>query len=65
MEPEIIINGVRLTEGQAMTLRVALSMAEWDCGEDDLGKQMTDGYKARTSEIFSLMRTTPRTNDDP
>lgn len=55
-EPEIIINGVTLTSAQAMTVRVALSAADWDCGNDDLGKQLSEGYKARAREVFAIMR---------
>lgn len=57
-EPIIIINGTRLTEGQAMTLRVALGAFAVDLqdglGDDDHGKTMTAGYKARLSEIFKM-----------
>lgn len=55
-EPEILINGVQLTSAQAMTVRVALSAADWDCGNDDLGKQLSEGYKARAREVFAIMR---------
>jgi hypothetical protein len=55
-EPDIVINGVRLTSAQAMTIRVALSAADWDCGDDTMGKQLSDGYKARAREVFAIMR---------
>jgi hypothetical protein len=54
-EPRITINGVELSIGQAMTMRVALSAFDCDCGDDEHGKAMTAGYKARTNEIFRLM----------
>lgn len=57
-EPMIIINGKLLTVGQAMTVRVALGAFAVDLqdglGDDDHGKEMTAGYKARLSEIFKL-----------
>lgn len=55
-EPAITINGVRLTGAQAMTVRVALSAADWDCGDDQMGKQLSEGYKARAREVFAIMR---------
>lgn len=59
-EPEIIINGVKLTSAQAMTVRVALSAADWDCGTDDLGRQISEGYRARAREVFAIMRSALR-----
>jgi hypothetical protein len=55
-EPDIVINGVRLTMAQSMTVRVALSAADWDCGDDTMGKQLSEGYKARAREVFAIMR---------
>lgn len=41
-EPEIIINGIRLTEAQAMTVRVALGMFCMSMSNDDaLGSDAT------------------------
>jgi hypothetical protein len=55
-EPEIVINGVKLTSAQAMTVRVALSAADWDCGADELSQQLSAGYRARAREVFEIMR---------
>jgi hypothetical protein len=54
-EPTIIINGVQLTTAQAMTLRVAISGFNPDCGNDEHWKFMTAAYRARQLEIFKLM----------
>lgn len=54
-EPEIIINGVRLGEGQAMTVRVALASFDPDCGNDEHGREMTRLYTLRRNEVFKLM----------
>ena len=58
-EPNIIVNGVRLSEGQAMTVRVALSHFCMDLqeglGSDEAGKAICAGYVARANEIFRLM----------
>ncbi len=60
-EADITINGTRLTEGQAMTVRVALSdlaasLFAGGLGDDEHGKRMTDGYQKRLTEIFALMQ---------
>lgn len=57
-EPDIYINGRQLTVGQAMTVRVAVSlMAQIDLsmGDDEHGKRMANGYTARLTEIIDLM----------
>jgi hypothetical protein len=60
-EPRITINGRLLTEGQAMTVRVALSAMSEEMndqlalGDDEHGLRMTKGYKARLLEIFTIM----------
>jgi len=59
-EPSIFINGVKLFEGQAMTMRVALEtfisyLKDEGLGEDELGKAMVKGYLARIDEIRTLM----------
>lgn len=59
-EPEIIINGVTLTPGQAMTLRVALTSADWDCGDDEHGVRMRQAYTARAREVLDVMLTPQR-----
>lgn len=60
MEPKITINGQELTEGQAMSVRVACAMLINDlaingCGGDDIGKDITKGYQARLGEVMKLM----------
>lgn len=59
-EPDIIVNGVRLTVGQAMTVRVALGNFVMDLqanglGDDEHGKVMKYAYVARANEIFKMM----------
>lgn len=59
-EPAITVNGVRLSEGQAMTVRVALATFVMDLshnglGEDKIGKSIATGYKERAHEIFGMM----------
>lgn len=61
-EPAIIINGVRLTTGQAMTVRVALGSFAMSLndglGDDEHGRQMTAAYRERLRELFQLMNVT-------
>ena len=59
-EPTIIINGVRLTESQAMTVRVAIESFASDMnsgllGKDAHGKALAQGYLARVNEIRKVM----------
>jgi hypothetical protein len=59
-EPKIIINGVPLTEAQAMTLRVALQAFSIDLktvglGDDAIGRSIAAGYRARIGEINEIM----------
>lgn len=54
-EPEIIINGIRLTDAQAMAVRVAVSSFDVDCGDDEHGRAMNKAYTARLNEVFRLM----------
>lgn len=58
-EPAITINGRPLTEGQAMTMRVALENFAMDLteglGDDEHGKLMTGLYRARIAEIRTFM----------
>ena len=64
-EPNITINGVRLTTAEAMTVRVALGAfamdlrAEDSLGDDDHGHAMRDGYRAALRDILALMAATP------
>ena len=59
-EPTISVNGTQLTNSQAMTVRVALGaflidLADADAlGDDEHGRAMTRGYKARLAEIFRM-----------
>lgn len=60
-EPEITINGTTLSFGQAMTLRVAvgnflIQVQDPDgLGDDEAGRSIAKGYKARLGEIAQLM----------
>ncbi|MFQ6550473.1 hypothetical protein AADZ90_021225 [Aestuariibius sp. 2305UL40-4] len=59
-EPNISINGTRLTEGQAMAVRVAIAsylseMQNPDAlGDDRHGRNMAAAYKDRLSEVVNL-----------
>lgn len=55
MEPEIIINGHKLTNAQAMTVRVAVSSFDPECGDDETGIAMTKAYKEHANEVFRIM----------
>ena len=60
-EPDITINGSRLTTAQAMTVRVALGafalhLRTEGLGEDTHGTHMTDAYLVRIKEIFQHIR---------
>jgi hypothetical protein len=63
-EPDITINGYKLTEAQAMTLRVALgsfamSLSDLDSlGTDATGRGICRGYKARIKEISDMFQRT-------
>lgn len=60
-EAKIVINGVELTDAQAMALRVAISGWLMDLqnpdhlGTDAHGRFMTAAYRQRASEIQSLI----------
>lgn len=59
-EPSIIINGIQLSEAQAMSIRVAIShfkddLEEKGLGDDKLGKELTSGYLERLSEINAII----------
>jgi hypothetical protein len=58
--PPITINGVRLTEAQAMTIHVAVqsfatTLQEEGLGDDAMGKSLTANYLARIREINRLL----------
>lgn len=61
-EPEITINGIRLSESQAMAVRVAIDSMFIEMnnpealGPDDHGRKMASGYQERCQEIIRLMR---------
>jgi hypothetical protein len=59
-EPTITINGGVLSEGQAMTVRVALetfalSLFHEGLGQDATGTAICRGYLARIEEIRGMM----------
>jgi hypothetical protein len=57
-ESNIIINGVALSQGESMTLRVALNNFNWDLGWDlgvGLGFKLREGYSAHTKKIQDYM----------
>jgi hypothetical protein len=63
VEPDITVNGVRLTTAEAMTVRVALGAfaielqeREHALGDDDHGHAMRDGYLIALREIIALMQ---------
>lgn len=55
MEPDIIINGITLTDAQAMAVRVAISAFAPDCGDDEHGVAMNRLYRERLREVFRIM----------
>lgn len=62
-EPVITINGITLTEAQAMTVRVSVTNfrsrmdSRGALGKDETGEAIRQGYLARSTEIVSLMLT--------
>lgn len=63
-EAKITVNGVPLTVGQSMTMRVALEhfagyLNEEGLGDDKHGKTMTNGYQARIYEIRRVLYKDP------
>jgi hypothetical protein len=62
MEPEIIINGITLSEGESMTVRVAvqnfaISLEKSGLGEDQHGRIMTQAYMSNIDRINDFMKT--------
>lgn len=60
MEPQITINGVELTNAQAMTVRVALedfsmTLTHEGLGDDDIGIAITNGYLNAIREIRKII----------
>lgn len=69
-EPEIKINGVTLTVGQAMTVRVALqsfacSMAHPNAlGDDEHGRMMVKAYIGNVAQINNIIAKTTEDEND-
>lgn len=64
-EPEMTINGTKLTPAQAMTLRVALgsfymSLDVDGLGKDEHGRAMAAAYMAHSAAIYKLMHPSER-----
>jgi hypothetical protein len=64
-EPDITINGVKLTQGQAMTIRVALQNYAHDLkapdalGGDVCGRAIASGYLKNISSINEIIALKP------
>lgn len=59
-EPEIIINGIDIGPGCAITIRVAIEvffsyLIEDGIGDDEHGKRMTENYLNRIDDIRKIM----------
>lgn len=57
-EPVITINGVTLTEGQAMTVRVMLTSAASELEDPEMRADLgpiADGYRARLREVLVML----------
>lgn len=59
-EAQISINGITLTTGQAMVVRVAITsfgcrLVEDGLGDDDIGEELKQAYLDRIIEIYRLM----------
>ena len=59
-EPSIVINGKQLTEGQAMTVRCAITSFHMGLdadglGDDKLGVAIKNGYIKNISELYAIM----------
>jgi len=59
-EPDVIVNNVQLTGGEAMTLRVAVScflsdMVVNGLGDDEAGKVIAEGYIKNSESILNKM----------
>ena len=64
-EPHTIINGMELTSGQSMAVRVAVTsfyqeMGDKDAlGDDEVGRKLASGYRDRLMEVLKLMLDPP------
>lgn len=62
-EPTILINGHPLTDGQAMTVRVALTefyeamSSKIALGDEEHGVKMTEAYRLRAREVLQMILT--------
>ena len=61
-EPQIVINGVQLTEAQAMTVRAAVVSFQSNqlsnpngLGDDEHGRAMATLYGSHASDVLHLM----------
>lgn len=60
-EPEIMVNGVKLSSAQSMAVRVAATSfadnmgVEDALGSDDVGRALAKGYRDRLSEVIAIM----------
>lgn len=59
-EAKIIVNGVELSEAQAMTVRVALGsfyqdLAANGLGDDPVGRGICEGYKTNALQVQELL----------
>ena len=64
-EARIVISGTALSEGQSLTVRVAVEdfaqfLQDKGLGDDEHGRRMTENYLARIYEIRNLIRKTAR-----
>lgn len=65
LEPDIVINGRRLSAGQAMAVRVAVAFFAVDLAEEDMlgadeqGRRLRSGYRARIKEVIAAMAISP------
>ncbi len=61
-EPDITINGAKLSMAQSMTLRIAATafLTEMSqpvaLGDDEHGRRMVKAYRERLVEIMKIMR---------
>lgn len=60
-EPKITVNGIKLTEVQSMTIRVALnsfdfSLSREGLGEDDIGRSMVKNYRKIIDRINNYLQ---------
>lgn len=60
-EPDITVDGVPLTNGQSMAVRVAITSYHNEMsgfgvlGEDSMGEAIRKGYKSRLDEVLGIM----------